>query len=150
MNEDFIFPQSANMFVKIVDKNNFHEDKIKQLESYVREISEIPLISNSKIFKRFFEFHLNHQDEYLEEYPENIERSDPLRNSYKKSNFSKSGYKSDGTDSYQEEAKINNHNFNTFKNSSNYSSHRNNFYADSEGRITFENNNSAQKTKDWR
>lgn len=67
MGEEFKFPESANIFMKISDNNNnFHENKIKQLEAYVRELSNIPIISNSKIFKRFFEFHLN-VDENLNE-----------------------------------------------------------------------------------
>lgn len=149
MGDDFKFPESSNIFTKIVENSNFHENKIKYLEAYVREISEIPVISNSKIFRKFFDFHLNTEENYnlYIESPEGVEKLNTFRASNRQSNVS---YHSENSDSNQEEAKINtNYGFaNTYRNSSNYSSHRNNFYADSEGKITFENNNnSGQKNK---
>lgn len=158
MGEDFKFPEPANIFTKIVENSNFHENKIKYLEAYVREISEVPVISNSKIFRKFFDFHLNVEENFnlnlcLNENFEAGEKLNSLRASNKTGNLS---YRSENSDSNQEEGKINtnannnNNNYgfaNTYRNSSNYSSQKNNIYADSEGKITFENNNSAQKNK---
>lgn len=151
MGEDFKFPESSNIFTKIVENNNFHENKIKYLEAYVREISEIPVISNSKIFKKFFDFHLHTEENmnlnYIVENNESAEKNNTLRQSNRNSNLS---YRSENSDyNQEEEVKINNnYEFaNTYRNSSNYSTQKNNVYADSEGKITFENNNSAGKNK---
>ena len=51
-------PESANIFskVEISKDSNHHESKIKSLEKYLKDISEIPIITKSKIFRKFFEF----------------------------------------------------------------------------------------------
>ncbi len=158
MGEDFKCPESANIFTKIVENSNFHENKIKYLEAYIREISEISVISNSKIFRKFFDFHLNIEENYYNLCLENknyqaaaaAEKINSLRaQSGKYNNDGLSSHRSENSDSNQEEVKMNtNYGFaNTYKNSSNYSSQKNNFYADSEGKITFENNNSPHKNK---
>jgi len=149
MGEDFKFPESSNIFTKIVENSNFHENKIKYLEAYVREIGDIPVISNSKIFRKFFDFHLNTEENfnfYVESPEAAAEKTNTLGQSNKNNNLS---YLSENWDSNQEEVKINtNYGFaNNYRNNSNYSTQKNNIYADSEGKITFENNNSAQKNK---
>jgi len=140
MGEDFKFPDSSNIFVKLVENNNFHENKIKQLEAYIREISDIPDIVNSKIFRKFFDFHCNTEENHFEENFDSTDNFNHLRQSYKNTNFIKSGYRSYDSDSNNENTKINNLNSNSYRNNSNYSSQRNHFYPDSEGKITFENN----------
>lgn len=107
--EDFKFPESSNIFVKIIDNNNFHENKIKQLESYIREISDIPAISNSKIFRKFFEFNLNSDD--ILEPTDNIDRA-IFNNNNSNSNSNQTNtkynplYKDDSSDSEKQENKI--------------------------------------------
>jgi hypothetical protein len=61
---DLKFPESASMFSKIVEgsNNNPHESKIKQLEKYLKDISEIPQINKSKQFRKFLDF-----EEYYDE-----------------------------------------------------------------------------------
>lgn len=61
---DLKFPESSNLFSKIseVSNNNFHENKIKQLEKYLKDISEIPQINKSKPFRKFIDF-----EEYYDE-----------------------------------------------------------------------------------
>ncbi len=51
-------PESANIFskVEITKDSNHHESKIKCIEKYLKDISQIPLITKSKIFRKFFEF----------------------------------------------------------------------------------------------
>ena len=55
-------PQSANIFTNINDMNlsggSFHENKIQQLEKFIKDLSEIEQISNSKPFYKFLK--LNH------------------------------------------------------------------------------------------
>ena len=105
MGEEFKFPEAANIFIKISadNNNNFHENKIKQLEAYLRELCNIPIISNSKIFKKFFEFHL-HVDEnenINEDYFTNNNNSNDKKVYFKsnKNNSSNSNfYKTFGSD----------------------------------------------------
>ena len=68
---DMKFPESASIFSKIleVSNNNFHENKIKQLEKYLKDISEIPFINKSKQFRKFFDF-----DEYYDETSDNKDK----------------------------------------------------------------------------
>ena len=105
--EEFNFPDSSNIFVKIQDiSNNFHENKIKQLETYVRDITEIPVLCNSKTFKRFFEFHLNTEEDIDEKNQEVVEKSNIY---YDQTNFKiNSGYKSEN--SINEDEILNNYN----------------------------------------
>jgi hypothetical protein len=64
-NSEIKMPESSSIFsnLNINDSNStFHENKIKILESYLKEISEIGVINKSKPFRKFFEF-----DEYYDE-----------------------------------------------------------------------------------
>jgi len=139
MGEDFKFPDSSNIFIKIVENSNFHENKIKYLEAYVREISDIPVISNSKIFRRFFDFHLNTEENIYENNMDIIEKESFIPNYNRKSNLSKSGYKSDHSDSNYEDTKINYFDSAAYKKDLYSIPQKNNFYPDNEGKITFEN-----------
>ena len=58
-------PQSSNIFINFSGNFNgsFHENKIQQLEKFIKDISEIPIVSNSKIFKKFLEFNQNFDEE---------------------------------------------------------------------------------------
>ena len=58
-------PQSSNIFVNFGGNFNgsFHENKIQQLEKFIKDISEIQIVSNSKIFKKFLEFNQNYDEE---------------------------------------------------------------------------------------
>ncbi len=144
MGSDFKFPESTKIFIKIGENTNFHENKIKQLETYIREISDIPLILNSRIFRKFFEFHLNTDEYILNENFNNSEKTSFFKSPNRKSKISKSG--SEDNSDFNEDGKISN-NLNTFRNSSNCSTQKNNLYADSEGKITFENNFSSRKNR---
>ena len=58
-------PQSSNIFVNFGGSLNgsFHENKIQQLEKFIKDLSEIKIVSNSKIFKKFLEFDNNFDEE---------------------------------------------------------------------------------------
>ena len=58
-------PQSSNIFINFSGGFNgsFHENKIHQLERFIKDLSEIKVISNSKIFKKFLEFNQNFDEE---------------------------------------------------------------------------------------
>jgi len=56
-------PESSKIFLNFNDKNfsnNFHENKIIQLEKFIRDLSQIDEINNSKVFLRFIEFENNY------------------------------------------------------------------------------------------
>ena len=58
-------PQSANIFINFGGTFNgsFHENKIQQLEKFIKDLSEIQVICNSKIFKKFIEFEQNFEED---------------------------------------------------------------------------------------
>ena len=58
-------PKSANIFVDFGGSFNgsFHENKIQQLEKFIKDISEIKIIYESKVFKKFLEFNQNFDEE---------------------------------------------------------------------------------------
>lgn len=64
MHPEIKFSDSANIFSKLTEtSNNFHENKIKSLEKYLKEISVIAVIITSRPFKKFFEFEENYDEE---------------------------------------------------------------------------------------
>ena len=58
-------PASSNIFVDFKGNltGSFHENKIQQLEKFIKDLSEIRVVSNSKIFKKFLEFNQNFDEE---------------------------------------------------------------------------------------
>lgn len=44
------------------DSNNYHENKIKLLEKYLKDISDIGIVNKSKPFRKFFDF-----EDYIDE-----------------------------------------------------------------------------------
>ena len=58
-------PQSANIFVNFGNNNQFstfHENKILQLEKFLKDLSETNVINTSKPFRKFLEF-----EQYIDE-----------------------------------------------------------------------------------
>ena len=58
-------PQSANIFVNFGNNSqfsSFHENKIIQLEKFLKDLSEINMINTSKPFRKFLEF-----EQYVDE-----------------------------------------------------------------------------------
>ena len=57
-------PSSANIFVNFEDncRGSFHENKIQQLEKFMKDLAEMEVVNSSKIFKKFLEF-----DQYFDE-----------------------------------------------------------------------------------
>ena len=58
-------PQSSNIFVNFGNNNqfsSFHENKIIQLEKFLKDLSEINMINTSKPFRKFLEF-----EQYVDE-----------------------------------------------------------------------------------
>ncbi len=59
-------PPSSNIFVNFGNNNNsfgsFHENKIIQLEKFLKDLSEINNLNTSKPFRKFLEF-----DQYVDE-----------------------------------------------------------------------------------
>lgn len=65
---DIKFPDSSSLFSKLTDiTTNFHENKIKSLETYLKDISDIGVINKSKVFRKFFDF-----EDYVENEPESL------------------------------------------------------------------------------
>ena len=58
-------PPSANIFINFGNNNNFgtfHENKIIQLEKFLKDLSEINILNTSKPFRKFLEF-----EQYVDE-----------------------------------------------------------------------------------
>ena len=58
-------PPSANIFVNFGNNNQFstfHENKIIQLEKFLKDLSEINMVNTSKPFRKFLEF-----EQYVDE-----------------------------------------------------------------------------------
>ena len=73
-------PSSANIFVNFGNNNpvgSFHENKIIQLEKFLKDLSEINVLNTSKPFRKFLEF-----EQYVDEENEIIVNVNPsiLRN----------------------------------------------------------------------
>lgn len=65
------FPSSSQIFTKISEtSHNFHENKLKYLEKYIKDIANIEPIVNTKIFRKFFGF----IDFYVENDPDNTSK----------------------------------------------------------------------------
>ena len=58
-------PSSSNIFVNFGGNFNgsFHENKIQQLERFIKDLSEIEVVCSSKVFKKFLEFDQNFDEE---------------------------------------------------------------------------------------
>ena len=58
-------PPSSNIFVDFKGNltGSFHENKIQQLEKFIKDLSEINAVNNSNIFKKFLEFNQNFDEE---------------------------------------------------------------------------------------
>ena len=58
-------PESSKIFTSFAGTLNrtFHKKKIKQLETFIRDLSEIDIVNTSKPFKKFLEFEKNVDDE---------------------------------------------------------------------------------------
>ena len=58
-------PVSSNIFVNFGGNFNgsFHENKIQQLEKFIKDLAEIDVVSSSKVFKKFLEFDQNFDEE---------------------------------------------------------------------------------------
>ena len=72
-------PPSSNIFVNFGGNlsGSFHENKIQQLEKFIKDLSEIKIVNNSKIFKKFLEFEQNFDEENYDIYNSiNDEKSD--------------------------------------------------------------------------
>ena len=55
----------SNIFVNFGGNFNgsFHENKIQQLEKFIKDLAEIEMVSSSKVFKKFLEFDQNFDEE---------------------------------------------------------------------------------------
>jgi hypothetical protein len=59
-------PQSSNIFTNFGNSSqfsSFHENKIKQLERFLKDLSETNLINTSKPFRKFLEFEQNVEED---------------------------------------------------------------------------------------
>ena len=58
-------PPSSNIFVNFGGNFNgsFHENKIQQLEKFIKDLAEIEAVNSSKIFRKFLEFDQNFDEE---------------------------------------------------------------------------------------
>ena len=77
-------PPSANIFINFGNNNNFgsfHENKIIQLEKFLKDLSEINILNTSKPFRKFLEF-----EQYVDEENDivmNVNQKSLRRNNYK-------------------------------------------------------------------
>ena len=73
-------PPSANIFINFGNNNSgsFHENKIIQLEKFLKDLSEINILNTSKQFRKFLEF-----DQYVDEENEYIVQKSLRRNNHK-------------------------------------------------------------------
>ena len=58
-------PQSSNIFINFGNNtqfSNFHENKIIQLEKFLKDLSKINMINTSKPYRKFLEF-----EQYVDE-----------------------------------------------------------------------------------
>ena len=56
-------PDGGNLFISINDmkQNNFHENKLSQLDKYINELMKIEQVKNCLIFRNFFELDEQHE-----------------------------------------------------------------------------------------
>ena len=91
-------PPSAHIFINFGNNNNFgsfHENKIIQLEKFLKDLSEINILNTSKPFRKFLEF-----EQYVDEYNEiivNVNQKSLRRNNHKngKENLVENGSEDD-------------------------------------------------------
>ena len=80
-------PASANIFINFGNNNNFgsfHENKIIQLEKFLKDLSEINILNTSKPFRKFLEF-----EQYVDEENDiivNVNQKSLRRNNHKNGN----------------------------------------------------------------
>lgn len=72
------FPESAELLLK-VDNHQAHENRLKFLEQYIKDINTIIAVTESKAFKSFFGFedHYDEEEEFLNGQPK-ITSSNPM------------------------------------------------------------------------
>jgi len=63
-------PPSANIFINFGNNNafgSFHENKILQLEKFLKDLSEINILNTSKPFRKFLEFeqYVDEENEFI-------------------------------------------------------------------------------------
>ena len=114
-------PQSSNIFVNFGGSYNasFHENKIQKLEKFMKDLSEIKIVSNSKIFQKFLEFNQNF-DEENDIINNNMEQDDNL---YLENNSFKNEYNEGFNNRYNNENNSNefyNKNLLKYKNGKNF------------------------------
>ena len=115
-------PVSANIFVNFGGNFNgsFHENKIQQLERFIKDLAEIDIVSSSKVFRKFLEF-----DQYFDEENDMIlfnlnqqQINQQTRNISKDlfNNNQFSGDISDNSSGYNNKNNFNSNNYNNYNN----------------------------------
>ena len=115
-------PVSANIFVNFGGNFNgsFHENKIQQLERFIKDLAEIDIVSSSKVFRKFLEF-----DQYFDEENDMIlfnlnqqQINQQTRNISKDlfNNNQFSGDISDNSSGYNNRYNFNSNNYNNYNN----------------------------------
>ena len=78
--ENLKLPNAGNLFINIneMKQNNFHENKLEQLDKYISDLMNVNEVINSIPFKNFFELEENHdlsKNENLDKYKMMIEKN---------------------------------------------------------------------------
>ena len=81
-------PLSANIFINFGNNipGSFHQNKIQQLEKFLKEISEIEEINSSKTFRKFLELEQNFDEENDLMFLRTNEKPQKFQNYYKNNN----------------------------------------------------------------
>ena len=131
-------PESSKIFLNFNEKNfsnNFHENKIIQLEKFIKDLSQIDEINNSKVFLRFIEFENNYF----------IDDEEINNNNYNYNNNTNymENYNNNSNYNYINENYNNNNNNNNFNYdyNNNYNNDYNNYENNYENKISENYNN---------
>ena len=89
INDSITMPMSANIFMNFGNNisGSFYQNKIVQLEKFIKEIAEIEEINSSKTFRKFLEFEQNFDEENELLFLRTNEKPQKFQNYYKNNGF---------------------------------------------------------------
>ena len=93
INDSITMPMSANIFMNFGNNisGSFYQNKIVQLEKFIKEIAEIEEINSSKTFRKFLEFEQNFDEENELLFLRTNEKPQKFQNYYKNNGFESAG-----------------------------------------------------------
>ena len=114
INDSITMPMSANIFMNFGNNisGSFYQNKIVQLEKFIKEIAEIEEINSSKTFRKFLEFEQNFDEENELLFLRTNEKPQKFQNYYKNNGFENTNKNINNTNNngfnnrYEEESNI--------------------------------------------